>query len=85
MKKNMQLITLLFFVLLLNSCKKTGTLVPPSIRATCKPITESTTLSGNNSTYQYVYGDGGKNHSYKKIYLWCVAVFFGGGRLHNCK
>ncbi len=67
MKKINQLFVLLFFVLLLSSCKKSGTPAPASNLPTCKPKTESTTLAGNNATYQYSYNADGKITTIKKF------------------
>jgi hypothetical protein len=71
MKKINQLLVVVTSVLLFSSCKKTTTSVSPPGTAACKPTTESTTLSGNNATYEYTYGANGKVSLIKK--------FIGGG------
>lgn len=71
MKKLNNLLILVISVLPFNSCKKTTTPISPPGTAACKPTTESTTLSGNNATYEYTYGANGKISLIKK--------FTGGG------
>jgi YD repeat-containing protein len=71
MKRFNQLLILLISVLILNSCKKTTTPMAPPGTTACKPTTESTTLSGNDATYEYTYGTNGKISLIKK--------FIGGG------
>lgn len=71
MKTLNKLFVVVISVSLLNSCKKTTTPVSPQGTAACKPTTESTTLSGNNTTYEYTYGTNGKISLIKR--------FIGGG------
>ncbi len=67
MKKIITLFTLLILVTLFSSCKKSGTTKSPVVHAACKPIKESTTLSGNNATYEYSYNAEGKITTIKKF------------------
>jgi YD repeat-containing protein len=46
-------------IMLLNGCKKTGTTAVSNTITGCKPVTESTSLSGNEATYEYSYGTDG--------------------------
>src|SRR3954466_15112772 len=67
MKKIIQLVILLLFILLFDSCKKTGTSLMPPNGAKCRLVRESTTLSGNNAIYEYAYGADGNISSIKKF------------------
>ncbi len=67
MRKNISLFIILLFIILLNSCKKTGTAPLPSTPAACKLVKESSTLSGNEDTYEYAYGADGNISSIKKF------------------
>ena len=67
MKKNNQLPLLLVTALLIISCKKNTTPATILNNPACKPVTESTALSGNNATYEYVYGGDGKITTIKKF------------------
>lgn len=67
MKKIIPLFLLLPSFLLPASCTKKTTPTPPSVQAICKPETESTTLLGNNATYQYSYSADGNISSIKKF------------------
>lgn len=64
------LFVLVFISVLFNSCDK-NTSPLSSLTAKCKPVTESTTLSGNDATYEYSYSTDGNVSSIKR--------FIGGG------
>ncbi len=66
MKKIIQSVFMLCFVLLFNSCKKSPPPPPPN-QAGCQLKTESTTLAGNNATYEYSYNADGKITTIKKF------------------
>lgn len=67
MKKNILLIPLMLTFLIPTGCTKKTTPPSPSVQSACKPETESTTLSGNNATYQYLYSADGNISTIKKF------------------
>lgn len=67
MKKIILLSVLTGILFIYAGCKKTSTPpLPPSNQATCKLLSESTTLLGNNAGFEYAYNTDGTILSIKK-------------------
>jgi len=82
MKKLIFFSVLALYVLLMPACDKPSTSAPAAPVSLCKPLTETTNLSGNAAVYQYIYSADGNVSSISKftnpshVLLDSTAVFY---------